>query len=122
MRIRLALILGVSLSVQAQDNQQDLLMRVSQTILDSVNRLPRYVCTLTVDRARYQTRVIAPTRTCDDLEAQKKGVDLRGRLLASDRLRLDVAIGSSHERSGTSSEMDSWVGDGHFDNCGLFDL
>jgi hypothetical protein len=120
--LRLALILSMSLGVQAQDNQKDMLMQVSQKILDSMNRLPRYVCTLTIDRAQYQTNGVTPIRTCDDFEAQKKGGDSKGRLFASDRLRLDVAIGTSHERFGTTNEMYSWVGDNRFDNRGLFDL
>jgi hypothetical protein len=119
--IRLPLLLSVSCEVQAQDNPNHLIMRVSQKILDSVNRLPKYVCTLTVDRAAYETGGGAPAHTCDGLEARKKGGHL-GRLFTSDRLRLDVAIGASHETLGTSSEMYSWVGENHFDNQGLFDL
>jgi hypothetical protein len=119
--IRLPLLLSVSCGVQAQDNPNDLIMRVSQKILDSVNRLPKYVCTLTVDRAAYETGGGAPAHACDGLEARKKGGHL-GRLFTSDRLRLDVAIGASHETLGTSSEMYSWVGENHFDNQGLFEL
>ncbi len=122
MRSRLALILSMSLGLHAQDNSEDLLMRVSQKILDSVNRLPRFVCTLTVDRAQYLTIGARPIRTCDDFEGGKKGGNVKDRLLASDRLRLDVAIGTSHERFATSNEMYSWVGDNRFDNRGLFDL
>jgi hypothetical protein len=119
--IRLPLLLSVSLEVQAQDSPNDLIMRVSQKILDSVNRLPKYVCTLTIDRAVYEPRGGSPAHTCDGLEARKKGGHL-GHLSASDRLRLDVAIGTSHEASVTSSEMYSWVGENHFDDQGLFDL
>lgn len=119
--IPLPLLLSLTLGIQAQDNPNDLLMRVSQKILDSVNRLPKYVCTLTMDRAAYEIRGEPPARGCDGLEARKKGAHL-GRLIASDRLRLDVAIGTSHEVFGTSGEMYSWVGENHFDNQGLFDL
>src|ERR1700689_2469245 len=114
MRISKALLLLLaSLGVQAQDNPNDLLMRVSEKILDSVNRLPKYVCTLTIDRAVYQTGGGTPAQTCDGLEARKKGGHL-GRLFASDRLRLDVAIVTSHEASGANGEMYSWVGENHF--------
>jgi hypothetical protein len=119
--IRLPLLLSVSLEVQAQDNPNDLIMRVSRKILDSVNRLPKYVCTLTIDRAVYEPRGGSPAHTCDGLEARKKGGHL-GRLSASDRLRLDVAIGTSHEASVATSEMYSWVGENHFDDQGLLDL
>jgi hypothetical protein len=118
--IRLPLLPSVSLEVQAQDNPNDLITRVSQKILDSVNRLPRYVCTLTIDRAVYEPRGGSPAQTCDGLEARKRGG--LGRLAASDKLRLDVAIGTSHEASVSSSEMYSWVGENHFANQGLLDL
>jgi hypothetical protein len=42
--------------------------------------------------------------------------------LQRDRLRLDVAVGTSHEMFGTTNEMYSWVGDNRFDDRGLFDL
>jgi hypothetical protein len=119
--IRLPLLLSVSVGVHAEDNPNDLLTRVSQRILDSVSRLPKYVCTLTVDRSVYRTRGGPPAHSCDGLEARKKGGHL-GRLFASDRLRLDVATGASQELSGTSGEMYSWVGENHFYNQGLFDL
>jgi len=119
--IHLSLLLCVSVGVQAQDNPNDLLSRVSRRILDSVNRLPKYVCTLTVDRSVYRTRGGPPAYSCDGLEAREKGGHL-GRLSASDRLRLDVAVAASREGFGAGGEMYSWVGENHFDDQGLFDL
>jgi hypothetical protein len=121
-RTRLALLLSISFAVHAQDEPKDLLMRVSQKVMDAVNRLPKYVCTLTIDRAEYQTNGLLLTRSCDSREAEKKAGRLKRRLLTSDRLRLDVAVGTSHEIFGTTNEMYSWVGDNRFDNRGLFDL
>jgi len=119
--IRLLLLLSMTVGVQAENNPNDLLMRVSQKIMDSIHRLPKYMCTLTVDRAVYRRSGGSPVSSCNHVETPKKGGHL-GRLSASDRLRLDVAIGASHDVSGTSGEMYSWVGENHFDNQGLFDI
>ena len=122
MRTRLVLLVSISLAVQAQDDPKDLLMRASQKVLDTVNRLPKYMCTLSIDRAQYKTNAGFSTGSCDKLAAEKKAGHLKRRLFASDRLRLDVAIGTSHEIFGATNEMYSWVGDNRFDNRGLFDL
>jgi hypothetical protein len=112
----------MSAAIQAQDDPKDLLVRASQKVMDTVNRLPKYVCTLTIDRAEYKTNDVLSTGSCDNLAAEKKAGHLKRRLFASDRLRLDVAIGTTHEIFGTTNEMYSWVGDNRFDNRGLFDL
>lgn len=122
MRMRLTLLLSMSAAIQAQDDPKDLLVQASQKVMDTVNRLPKYVCTLTIDRAEYKTSDVLSTGSCDNLSAEKKAGHLKRRLFASDRLRLDVAIGTTHEIFGTTNEMYSWVGDNRFDNRGLFDL
>ena len=122
MRIQLALLLSISLTVSGQDDPQDLLSRVTHKVMDTVHRLPKYVCTLTIDRAEYQSEGLLLTHSCDSREADKKAGRLKGHLLTSDRLRLDVAVGTSHEIFGTTNEMYSWVGDNRFDNRGLFNL
>ncbi len=122
MRLRLALLLSICVAAKAQDDPKDLLLRVSQKAMDTVNRLPKYVCTLTIDRAEYKSDSLIPTHACDNLAAEQRAGRLKRRLFASDRLRLDVAIGVSHEKFGTSNEMYSWVGDNRFDDRGLFDL
>lgn len=122
MRLRLALLLGISVAAQAQDDPKDLLKLVSQKLMDTVDLLPKYVCTLTIDRAEYKSDSVFPPHSCDKLAAENKAGHLKRRLSATDRLRLDVAIGTSHEIFGTSNEMYSWVGDNRFDDRGLFDL
>src|ERR1700733_2749387 len=122
MPTRLALFVSLSVALLAQDDPQDLLMRVSQRIRDTVDRLPKYVCTLTIDRAEYQPNSVLPTYSCDSLVAEKRAANSKRRPFASDRWRLDAAIGTSHEIFGTTNEMYSWVGDNRFDNRGLFDL
>ncbi len=87
----------------------DLLERVSKKVLDMVDRLPRYMCTETIDRFQYEP---PPSRVEAPCEPDRR---LRPHLTTSDRLRLDVAISASHE-------MYSWVGESHFEDRSLFDL
>jgi len=122
MRAPLALLFGVSIVARAQDDPQDLLRQVSQKVMDSIHRLPKYLCTLTIERSQYKIGGIFSTHSCDNLAAEKKAERLKRSLYASDRLRLDVAVGTSREIFGTTNEMYSWVGDNRFDNRGLFDL
>jgi hypothetical protein len=72
MPARLAILLSISVALRAQDDPKDLLTRVSQKVMDTANRLPKYFCTLTIDRAQYQTSGVRPTRSCDNLAAEKK--------------------------------------------------
>ena len=122
MRTRLALLLAMSVAAQAQDDAKELLLRVSQRVMEAVNRLPKYICTLTIDRAEYKTNGIVEAHSCDKLAAEKEAGHLKRRLFASDRLRLDVAIGKTQEIFGATNEMYSWVGENRFDNRGLLDL
>jgi hypothetical protein len=122
MRTALALLFSVSIVAPAQDDPKNLLLRVSQKVMDSIHRLPSYLCTLTIERAQYKTDGGVSIHSCDNLAAEKKAGRLKRRLYASDRLRLDVAIGTSRGIFGTTNEMYSWVGDNRFDNRGLFDL
>jgi hypothetical protein len=105
MRTRLTILVSLTVALQAQDDPKDLLVRVRQNVLDTVNRLPKYVCTLTIDRAEYQTNGVLAAHSCDNLAAEKKAGHLKRRLSASDRLRLDVAIGATHEIFGSTNEM-----------------
>jgi hypothetical protein len=83
MRTRLALLLGICTAIQAQDDPKDLLLRVSQKLMGTVNRLPKYVCTLTIDRAEYKSDGVPSTRTCDKLAVEKKAGRLKHRLFAT---------------------------------------
>lgn len=86
-----------------------LLQRVTQEVLDTVDRLPRYLCTQTIDRSQFEP---IPGTAKDDCEPSR---EKQLRLTTSDRLRLDVAMSAGHE-------MYSWVGESHFDNRSLFEL
>jgi uncharacterized protein YkwD len=94
-------------------NGADLLKRIRENVMDTVGRLPRYMCSLRIERAQHE----APpghARDCDDIAAQRHRGEI-GRLLETDRVRLDVAIGDANE-------MYSWVGEDRFDDRDVFDM
>lgn len=81
---------------------------------ETINRLPKYLCTQTIDRTEYVPQPAQVPRSC----AERMGQDsapLLLRLSTSDRLRLDVAVAAG-------SEIYSWVGEDHFENRALADL
>lgn len=88
----------------------ELLRRVHAKVSDSINRLPRYMCTETVDRFHYQADGAERGSVCDEGGPKRKM-----HLMTSDRLRLDVAMAAA-------VEMYSWVGESRFNDRELFDL
>ncbi|HXP86708.1 MAG TPA: hypothetical protein VN841_18400 [Bryobacteraceae bacterium] len=101
---------------QAAD-PRDLLLRVRGNVTGTMERLPKYMCSLTIDRSQYAPSPIRTTPSCDELVSQQNKGQSKPRLLETDRLRLDVAIGA-----GAANEIYSWVGEARFDDRGLFDL
>src|SRR5437868_14750234 len=71
------------------DNPRDLLLRVRDKVLDTVDRLPRYMCTQTIDRFRYEPATILEVSSCDDLFGKRKTQPWNLLLTSSDRIRLD---------------------------------
>jgi hypothetical protein len=123
----LLLLLGAAARLPGQDDSRDLLLRVRQSVMDTVERLPKYVCTQTIDRDRYEpeSRGFAPLgrdrkRSCDDISADVKSPGWNRRRSSSDRLRLDVAV--THNLPGVESEMYSWAGEGGFSDRSLFEV
>jgi hypothetical protein len=104
---------GQAAIIQAA-NQRDayvLLERARAKILDSIRRLPNYICLETVDRAYYVTRQArlnsramteSPSYFCDGKPAGYLSMD------AKDRLRVEVAIAGE-------DEIHSWPGASSFD-------
>jgi len=119
---RMLLLFGVVLALQAQDDPLDVLRRVSHNVMETIDRMPKYVCTQTIDRSEYRLNGVMKADSCDDLAAGKNTGHVKRHLTASDRLRFDVAVGVSHEVFGVSNEMYSWVGDHQFHDRGLLDL
>jgi hypothetical protein len=93
----------------------DLLLRIRGRAMETVNRLPKYLCTQTVDRREYQPVSSDPATTCAHLLDKRKNPDWRLELSSSDRLRLDVAVS-------TGNEIYSWAGKNRFDDADLTDL
>ena len=106
----LLLVCGLTVSLQAQQDPADLLLRVRDRVKDSIDRLPKYMCTQTIDRLQYEPINGKQLSRCDDRPTQK---DLR--ITTSDRLRFDVGVTSA-------GEIYSWAGARRFDDRSLFDL
>jgi hypothetical protein len=94
------------------DDPKALLLRVRNNVTDTVEKLPKYMCSLTVDRAQYAPDPIHPL-SCDGLLGQQHLGQYQPRLAETDRLRLDVAIAASNE-------IYSWVGEDRFEDRDLF--
>ena len=60
----------------------------------TVDRLPRYLCTQTVDRSALLPTAEVTGRSCDDLAKRREKPNGKVRESQSDRLRLDVAVSS----------------------------
>ncbi len=122
MRTRLSLLFSVAAvlhsaawaqNATSANDPRDLLLRVRQNVTGTLARLPRYLCTLTIDRVQYAPPIVH-AGSCDALVAQQRN-GRTGRIAATDRLRLDVAIAASNE-------IYSWVGEDRFNNPDVFDL
>ena len=101
----------IAAGLSAQENPTELLRRLQAKVASSLDHLPRYMCTETVDRKVYEPDVYNAGTSCD--ESPRKGPKIH--LTTSDRLRLDVGIAST-------MEMYSWVGESRFSNRDLFYL
>ena len=108
MQGRCLLTFCIAAVMQAQQDPANLLRLVQSKVADTLDRIPRYMCTQTIDRAQYEPHVYA--RTCDIDPTQPSA-----HLTSSDRLRLDVALTST-------GEVYSWVGESRFDDRDLLDM
>ena len=115
----IGLLLCGQLLIQAQELDPDeTLLQIRKQVAAAISRLPNYLCTETVER---QTFFIADALSgraagaCNQMAADidKSPKDLK--LVATDRLRLDVALSRQ-------SEMYSWVGEGRFDDRNLSEI
>src|SRR5580698_9603445 len=109
MRASFLFVAGAIVCLHAQPAPGDLLQRVTQKVLETVGRLPKYMCTQTIDRSQYEPTVGSAGRPCEPYARKQL------RLTTSDRLRLDVAVSAGRE-------MYSWVGESRFEDRTLFQL
>jgi len=107
---RLLLAFSVATSVRAQPDPMDLLRRVEARVADSADRMPRYMCTETIDRATYERDVHDRSSGCDEGPSRR-----RTHLTSTDRLRLDVGITAI-------AEIYAWVGESRFNDRDLLDM
>jgi hypothetical protein len=105
---------ALAASLRAQPDPSELLLRVRDKVLNTVDRLPRYLCTQTVDRSQYEPSGIAGMANCEELD-RLRGTRYVPVRTTSDRLRLDVGVARGNEAY-------SWVGENRFGDRALFDI
>ncbi len=109
---RLLLLCFLAVPAHGQQDWQKLLDRVRDRVRQTIQRLPNYLCTETIDRTQYR-----PSSThvpsCSELIAGRNERKLRPAV--TDRLRVDVAVAKT-------GEMYSWVGESGFHDQSLGDL
>ena len=110
----LLLLAALAARLMAQPDPSDLLLQVREKVLRTVDRLPRYMCTQTIDRSQYEPDRHIFVKDCEELELSR---GTRWNLLrtTSDRLRLDVGVAARRE-------IYSWVGENQFGNRSLFEI
>lgn len=114
MRKELLLLVWLRLSAMAQTDPSELLLQVRDRVLHTLDRLPRYMCTQTVNRSQYEPDRYVYLKSCEDME-QGRDTVWKSLHTTSDRLRLDVAVAAQRE-------MYSWVGENQFENRDLSDI
>jgi hypothetical protein len=107
---RFLLAFTIATNMLAQQDPTDLLLRVETRIAESLDRLPRYMCTETIDRSRFESGVHSRSTACEEDPTRANN-----NLTTSDRLRLDIT-------KATAVEMHSWVGESRFDGRDLLDM
>ena len=111
---RYLLPLGLAVRLVAQPDPSELLLRVRDRVANTLDRLPRYMYTQTIDRSEYQPYPSdLDVKACDDRRAAK--AEQRLVRTNADRVRLDVGIAEQRE-------IYSWVGENRFENRSLFSI
>jgi hypothetical protein len=97
------------------DDANALLLHVRKNVTLTLERLPKYLCTETIDRSFFEAEADVTSASCDDIAKLRQEPDWSMRQYSSDRLRLDVAVSGG-------SEMYSWAGKARFHERSLADL
>jgi hypothetical protein len=101
---------SIAAALRAQEDPADLLLSVRGRIGESLNWLPNYMCTQTIDRYRYLPDVPQPSLACDESSQHPST-----HLTTSDRLRFEVGVKAT-------GEMYGWPGENRFDDRELVDI
>ena len=107
------LLISLATSPAFSQDPKALLLRVRENVQSTLSRIPKYLCTQTVDRSRYEPDRLRDLPLCG--EDRENGNPSKQHLASSDRLRLDVAVVSK-------TEIYSWVGENSFGKHNLFEL
>jgi hypothetical protein len=99
----------------AEHNPTEVLARVRDRVIESVDRLPNYTCVETVSRTYFQPTAPRPARSCDEHEGSKRRGVYQMVAVSADRLRLDVAALSQRE-------IFSWAGAQKFEDGELWEI
>jgi hypothetical protein len=111
--VRILLIGAVlAASLHAQPDPAAVLLRVRDRVLNTLDRLPRYLCTQTVDRSQYEPAGLKGAASCDDAGREPHAAPV---LATADRLRLDVGVAQG-------TEAYSWVRENRFGDQSLFQI
>ena len=110
MWIRFTLVFISAVLLRAQQDPTALLERLRTKIADSLDRMPRYMCTETIERSVFAPDAQNGGSACDERPGRRST-----HIASSDRLRLDVAMGSA-------VEMYSWAGESRFSDRDLLDI
>ena len=112
---RLLMACGIAACMSAQEDPIELLLRIRGKVMETVNRLPKYMCTQTIDRMRSEPGSNFKTPPCEALVRLDSSGGLKLHPTESDRLRFDVGIAGA-------GEIYSWAGENRFDERGLLDM
>jgi hypothetical protein len=115
MRGALLLFSVAGLCHAAGHNPTEVLSRLRDRVIESVDRLPNYTCVETVSRTYFQPTSPRPGRTCDEHEGNKRRGIYQMVAVSADRLRLDVAAVSQRE-------IFSWAGAQKFEDGELSEI
>lgn len=108
------LVVALALFAQKPRDPIEVLHYALPKLVETIERLPKHTCVQTVNRSYFrQNRARA---TCDETLDYKRSGYLPLELTATDRLRLDVAIGNS------GREIYSWAGAGAFESKSIPEL
>jgi hypothetical protein len=102
----------------AQRDPMQLLIQIRHKVADRMSRIPRYLCTETVDRTTLGPDAFynnGDTISCASLLSAAPKHKTKMQLISADRLRLDVAIIDNIETY-------SWVGEGRFQDQSLSEM
>jgi hypothetical protein len=123
MRTLVVFLLADSLSSQATIDPQTLLNEARRRVALTVQRVPRYTCTESIERFWYATGKVARP----GWEAGLVPLIAEENLVRSDRLHIDVAVGSGQEmfawhgqRSFQTDEIDQLVSSGPISSGSYF--